>query len=190
MKLYDVKQNGAQLSIRRTRLGHVVEAATRFGIWFPFVLAAEMVFFLPDYLQQYRHGAPDERLVFWGTLLGLAALIASLGAIVRFLRHDVWILDVDRDKLVFQTQPYVGRVTEAEVDLERVTGLQRAAQRSPRASRLNWILRGYPDETLCQTRWGASTLDEVVDAIREFSESRDLDLEVDDSSPAHDASIE
>jgi hypothetical protein len=177
MKLYDVKQNGDCLTIRRTTSGRLAEAASRLATWWPLVFAAEAIFFLPDYLHRYRDGASDERFVFWAALAGLATLIAGIGAIVKFVRRDTWIIDPDRGKLVFQTRPFFGARHETEVDLDRLVGLRYVQASPPRLSELSLHLRGQPDETLCRTRWGSSMLDDVVDAIQSFADTHSLALE-------------
>lgn len=175
--MFETDQTGECLEIRRSAAGRVAGAVARFAVWMPVGMAALSILFLPDYLGQYREQEPVPGL-FWAVLGAISAFVALIGALVKFLRRDLWVVDAEADRLVFETHPLVGTPSQGTVELDRLERV--VLERGDRweVSAVGFELRGYPNETLGRTRLGGAELDKLVDTIESFVDEHELEIEI------------
>ncbi|MFB6263097.1 MAG: hypothetical protein ABEL76_05650 [Bradymonadaceae bacterium] len=177
MELFRAERKETHVELALTTAGRAAAAAERFVFWFPIAAGAMGVFFLPDYLGYYRSQQPEPGM-FWTVVGGMAIFAAGVGALVRFVRRDLWVIDVERGSVVFQTRPLLGQVRQAEADLDDLSTI--AVQSGAAASKtvLRFEFDGLPDETLWSNRFGRRGVESAVDEIESFLDDHGIEVPV------------
>lgn len=179
MDFYTVERDGGELVVGQTLTGRLTEAAVRFVVWAPLTMFGLSVVFMSDYLCEYREQEPVPGM-FWAVLGATALFIAGVAGFVRFSRRDAWLFDVRGGEVVFQAHPLVGRSVEAAVDLSKLEGITVRSVPFPRVSGVAISIEGRPDEIVCSSRFGWSTVSNVAEALETFVDDHGLQVEIEE----------
>lgn len=177
MTRYHIHNDGERLEISPSGRGRFVWALERFAIGTPLLFGAMAIFFLPDYLGRYAREQPAPGL-FWLSLLMVAMLIASLLAVLRFLRHERWTFDAGARQIAYETRTFYGPMHGAEEALGNVTRVEMQGGRWPRTSTVTIELGEGVREMVCRVRGGADELVAIARALEEFFKRHRYRVEV------------
>jgi hypothetical protein len=181
MQFYDVERRDGALAVEHTRLGRLADGVVRCAVWAPLAMFGLSLLFMPDYVCQYREQQPVPGL-FWGVMAAAASVIAAIAGFVRYARRDTWLLDVREGVVVFRANPLVGPAAEASAELSNLS-LVRARRAGPlRVSGVAVELDGHPDEEICESRFGWSTVSNVYRELKAFAEEHRLDVDFNSNS--------
>jgi len=182
MDLYDVERRDAAIAVEQTVAGRLAEGLVRFAVWAPLAMAGLSLLFMPDYVCQYREQQPVPGM-FWGVMAVAAFVIAGIAGFVRFSRRDTWVVDAREGALVFRADPLIGPSAEATAQLSEVRAIRMRRAGFPRVSGIAVELDGHPDETICTSRFGWSTVSNVSEELEAFLGAHDLEIDLHHDSP-------
>lgn len=177
MEFYEVERSDGAVAVRQTTPGRLAEAFVRFAVWGPLAMVGLSLLFMPDYVCQYREQQPVPGM-FWGVIGAAALVIAGMAGFVRYARRDTWILDAREGQLVFRADPLIGPSAEATAQLSDVQAIVARQVSFPRVSGVAVELDGQPDEAICTSRFGWSTVSNVFGALETFVDAHDLDVDL------------
>ena len=184
MKLYFTAEEDNSLQIGPTPVGRLLAASERFVIVFLFAVFAGGIFFLPDYIGRFRQNEPEPGFFAW-LLLICGFFVAFVASLVRFLRKEVWVIDLDERVFVYETSRMLGGFQQAGVDLEDVERIVFESASFPRTSGIYVEVEGAERlETLCESRFSESAIRSIAEQLTSFIGDHGWDVDVDVSGSA------
>lgn len=182
MQFYDVDHKDGALAVEHTKVGRLADGAVRFAVWAPLAMLGLSLLFMPDYVCQYREQQPVPGM-FWGVMAAAALVIAVIAGFVRYARRDTWVIDAREGVLVFRANPIVGPSAEASAELSDLRRIRARRVGPLRVSGVAVELDGDPDEAICRSRFGWSTVSNVYRELETFAEEHELEVDFKSDSP-------
>ena len=177
MKQFFSTSEDEVFQIGPTPVGRLTAALERAFVLVGFVGVGAAIFFLPDYFGRLRHQQPEPGFYGW-LLLICAGFVGLVSGLVRFLRKEVWVIDLDEQVFVYETSRLLGGFQQAAIDLEDIDRVALDANGFPGESRLVVEIDGGAHvEYLCRTRFGSGSTRQVAENLRDFIEAHDWDIE-------------
>ncbi|MGM0556786.1 MAG: hypothetical protein ACQEVA_10450 [Myxococcota bacterium] len=184
MKLFFTTTEDNAFQIGPTPVGRLVAASERFAMVFLFAIFAGGIFFLPDYLGRYRQNEPEPGFHVY-LLLICGLFVAFVASLVRFVRKEVWVLDLDEDMLVYETSRMLGGFQQAGVDLDDVEYLAYEPAAFPGTSGIYVTIEGAERvETICESRFSHESIRTIAESLESFIDERGWDIDHDLSADA------
>lgn len=161
-----------------TRVGRAYVALERLVAVAAVLIIGGGIFFLPDYIGRYREQEPMPGFLL-GALVIAALFIGLLTATLRFLRGEVWAVDLDDKMLVYQTKTYLGGGhDQVGIELDRVERFRVDEGSFPRSSGL-WVdLDGGISERVFEARAGGESFVEAAEELDDFLKKHRVDIAV------------
>jgi hypothetical protein len=179
MNLFFSTEEDDVLQIGPTPFGRLAAAGERFAMVFLFAVFAGGIFFLPDYIGRYQDNEPEPGFFVW-LLLICGLFVALVAALVRVLRKEVWIIDMDEDMFVYETSRMLGGFQQAGVDLGDVQKIYYEQRAFPRVSGIYVDVAGAErSETLCESRFGQASIRNIARQLESFIEEQRWGVEHD-----------
>ncbi len=178
MRAVFAETKGNTFAMGATPAGRMWAALERLMFLFPVLLIGATIFYLPDYLGRYRAQEPQSGLLLVVLIIGTLGL-SLLAAVLRFLRKELWVVDLGEQMLVYQTSRLLGGSQQTGVEFEHIKRFAVHLADAPHTSRLVVELDEHGGERMLETRLGAQSLREVAEALAEFLDAHDLDIAVD-----------
>jgi len=149
----------------------------RFARWTPLAVLGLGLLFMPDYLCHYREQQPASAM-FWVVIVAGGLFIGAVAAFVRFSRRDGWMFDPRAGEIIVEARPLVGRSARATADIDDWVGLRADRSSVLSSSRIEARFADRPDERICESRFGWSTIADVWDELDTFVDEADLNVDI------------
>jgi hypothetical protein len=184
MKLFFTTEEDNALQIGPTPIGRLMAASERFAMVFLFAIFAGGIFFLPDYIGRYRENEPEPGFYVY-LLLICGLFVAFVASLVRFLRKEVWVFDLDEKMLVYESSRMLGGFQQAGVELADVEHLSYEPAAFPSTSGIYVTVEGAERvETICESRFGHDSIASIAAELASFIDESGWDIDHDLSADA------
>lgn len=161
VKEYHIEIDGKVLLLRRTFRGKLLSAARRFLKTFPIALIGVVVLFAIEWIGR---GSDESHLVFYvASALGISGVLGGAFALTRFLRDDLWALDLGERVLAFETSMPWGQARSAHIGLGDVKTFR--LEHVGRRATLKVLVEDH-EEVLAVGR--AAHVNQLCDEVRAF----------------------